>query len=655
VTAQARRWRRRAALTVAGVTVGMAGMSGVGLAYWLATDSTHGAQAVAAILPGGATPTVAVTGNDVTVRFASAVTSPASGSTVLTDYLVRRYATPTGGQPAASFTCTTAGTDPSPDPAAGCAEPAVPDGSWYYTDSPTLANWTGPESSRSPVLVDTTLTIQTPAAGSILTSATPTISGTGPTGTTLTVEIYPGTAPAGAPVATVAGTVTAGRWSVASPALPDGGYTVLARHTDPATDPAASAPVESPPVGFRIDTTAPALSIDVPPSPSTGTTPTFTGSYGTAAGDDPATLQLQLLRNGTPTGAALTPTRSPATGRWTLPVGPLPDGTYTATVSQTDTAGHLGTVTSTPYRLDTTAPTVTLTSPTPDSTGPAATFTGTAGTTPGDAGTVTLTLTNPSTGAPVVTLTAPVAADGSWSTGPTTLPTGRYTVTASQTDILGHTGTSPTTNFTIATPPALTLDPVGVDDHGYGGYTTSTTPTLTGTAGTNPDDGPITILITDLTLGKSVGTPATTTPTGTRWTYTPPALARNDQYEILAYQTNTPTGLTTQTSTRFVIDQDPPRPTMTATTTGTTLTITGTAGTTPASTTTSADNPYLTLTLTNADTGQPLTTRQLPITPTGTYTYTQTGLTPGTRYAATATQTDTAGNTTTTKDTGIRP
>jgi len=66
-----------------------------------------------------------------------------AGGRDVTSYLVRRYDSATGTTPVASFTCSGSGTTVS------CADPGVPGGTWYYTDTPQLASWSGAESARS--------------------------------------------------------------------------------------------------------------------------------------------------------------------------------------------------------------------------------------------------------------------------------------------------------------------------------------------------------------------------------------------------------------------------------------------------------------------------------------------------------------------------
>lgn len=119
-------------------------LGGVALAFWQSSDSSNPAAAVGDSLPPGATPTGTVTNaTTVSVSFTRAVTT---GGRNVTSYRINRYSAPSGGTPAATFSCTW--------PSGGslsCSEPNVPGGVWYYTDAPTIAGslWVGTESARS--------------------------------------------------------------------------------------------------------------------------------------------------------------------------------------------------------------------------------------------------------------------------------------------------------------------------------------------------------------------------------------------------------------------------------------------------------------------------------------------------------------------------
>src|SRR5439155_1596059 len=115
---------------------------------------------------------------------------------------------------------------------------------------------------------------------------------------------------------------------------------------------------------YAIDKTAPAISLTTPANGSStnDTTPTFSGTAGTAPGDS-ATVTVRVYAGATATGPPvqiLTATRDGTTGAFTVDASPaLADGTYTAQASQSDAAGTTGTSTPVTFTVDTVAPTIT--------------------------------------------------------------------------------------------------------------------------------------------------------------------------------------------------------------------------------------------------------------------------------------------------------
>ncbi len=142
-------WGRRF-LTLLGVT----GVALVGVSAWafLSAGSMSGssAQGVAASVDrvtglafgaGGITPTA---DPDVPLAWSSALLS---NGHAIDGYLVRRHAGAT-----AAAVC---GSDPTPLGAVHCTDSSVPDGTYGYGVSARFESWTGPESSRLSVTVDT--------------------------------------------------------------------------------------------------------------------------------------------------------------------------------------------------------------------------------------------------------------------------------------------------------------------------------------------------------------------------------------------------------------------------------------------------------------------------------------------------------------------
>ena len=320
------------------------------------------------------------------------------------------------------------------------------------TATDTAGN-TSAASGTLSITIDTTgpsVTLTSPASGSFTSNQTPTFSGACTTGDgTVTVTL---TGPSGT---SLTSPCTAGAWSVAPGiARNAGSYTASASQTDTAGNVGTSATVS-----FTIDLTPPTVTVTTVngtvrtfPYTTNQTVTTVGGGCGNAAGDI-ATVTVTI------TGAGAQSTTSPCTaGAWSysLTTTLSTDGVSNVTATQVDTAGNGGTSGAKQITVDKTGPTVTLTSPVSGAStnNQTPTFSGACST--GD-GTVTVTLTGPSG----TSLTSPCTA-GAWSVAPgTARNAGAYTVSASQTDVAGNTGTSATVSFTIdITAPTVTLTTV---------------------------------------------------------------------------------------------------------------------------------------------------------------------------------------------------
>lgn len=127
--------RSRAAALAFGLVAGAsAAHAAPTFAVWSVTGGGSSGSA-ATTMPAGTSPTAAATGASVTVRWAAA--HLASGTSVA-GYVIHRYSVngtsvPVGGSCAGTVTTTT------------CSE-VVASGSWFYTDTPVQASWTGGES-----------------------------------------------------------------------------------------------------------------------------------------------------------------------------------------------------------------------------------------------------------------------------------------------------------------------------------------------------------------------------------------------------------------------------------------------------------------------------------------------------------------------------
>lgn len=133
--------RRIARLAIAVVTIIAAVVASplVAWAKWSASGSGS-AGAAATTMPIGATPTASVRLNSVQVQW-TAVTL-GSGAPVQ-GYDIRRYNAANGSQATVGAGCAGIITGTS------CIEQSVPSGTWFYTDTPVQASWTGGTSSPS--------------------------------------------------------------------------------------------------------------------------------------------------------------------------------------------------------------------------------------------------------------------------------------------------------------------------------------------------------------------------------------------------------------------------------------------------------------------------------------------------------------------------
>jgi hypothetical protein len=218
---------------------------------------------------------------------------------------------------------------------------------------PATRTWTVDATPPNP-------SVTSPAAGSATADQTPQLLGTADTGPAdadaVTLELYAGSSPTGTPLETFSPLVSAGSWSaVPSSELAAGTYTVQVMQSDSFDRTGTSSPRT-----FRVDLTAPTVSLT---RPLNGTltnnpTPTYRGAAGTADGDLPE-VTVEVHSGGTASGpmvASLTATPA-SDGTWSVaqPTD-LTDGKYAALAKQMDSAGSTGTSTVHVFTLDTTAP-----------------------------------------------------------------------------------------------------------------------------------------------------------------------------------------------------------------------------------------------------------------------------------------------------------
>lgn len=391
--------------------------------------------------------------------------------------------------------------------------------------------------------------------------ATPTLSGIGEAGATITVYDN------GKAIGTTK-VDAEGKWSFTpATALAEGSHTLTATATDAAgnTSPASTN------VSFIVDTLAPQAPVitgvtdDV--SPNTGAV-----GNGGSTNDQRPTLTGTAEANSTVTiydkGIAIGTVKADGSGKWTFtPDITLGEGSHQFTVKATDAAGNTGAA-SGAYTVivDSVAPTVPVLSSVTDDAGTIKgpltsgqvtddarpTFNGT-----GEAGTIISVYDKG-----VYLGQTTVSSNGTWAFTPSAdLAEGSHQITVRSTDAAGNT-TAAGGSFTFTvdvTPPATPVAVIVNDTSGSivgavenGGLTDETRPRLSGT-GTAGD----TITIYDN------GQPIATVPVSANgtWSYTPTGALAEGPHAITVRETD-PAGNQSQPSQpiNFVVDTTPPEP-----------------------------------------------------------------------------------------------
>ncbi|MBL8957602.1 MAG: adhesin, partial [Myxococcaceae bacterium] len=335
---------------------------------------------------------------------------------------------------------------------------ALGDGPHVATAVATTMQGSSPSSAPVGFNVDTvaplTPVVVGPANGSTTSDATPTVTGTGEPGSTITVRID------GTNVGTT--TVAAnGTWSFDVPmALSLSTHTVSAI----AADAAGNTSLPSNTNTFTV--VMPGGPVVVSPADNSVTRDTTPALSGTAGANEVVTVKID--------GVTVCTATADAAGAFTCtPTTPLGEGGHALTATTPDGAGGVRTSNTNTFTVDTTAPAAPVViSPANGSSTTATrpTFTGTAE----PFSTVTVTVDG------MVVGTATATASGAWALVPAmALSTGAHTVSATATDRAGNVSQPSATNtFTVtSSAPALTLQ-TPVD----GSVTRSTRPVLSGTA-----------------------------------------------------------------------------------------------------------------------------------------------------------------------------
>ena len=346
----------------------------------------------------------------------------------------------------------------------GQASPALSSGEHVYTAVATqessLGNPAG-ASQRVTFTVDTTapkVTLNAPVSRS--SDTTPSFTGTASDSTQVVVDIYPyekDPPPNRSPIARAVASPSGGSWSSehASPPLnPAKGreaYTAVATQESSLGNPAGT----SAPQTFTVDTAAPTVTLNAPPSRSNDITPSFTGTTNEATN---VVVHIYDAENDEVSSAT-----APATiGAWTSGAASpaLPDGQYTVKATQESAVGNdIGETPTVPFTVDTVPPRLTLSYELDGSSSVA--VHGSASTQQEHAlPEVKVQLFSGSSilpGQTPLVVNAVNVVGEAWSATFAGLSPGSYTVRAEQSDDVGNLGVSNTATFTVGSEPTATV------------------------------------------------------------------------------------------------------------------------------------------------------------------------------------------------------
>jgi hypothetical protein len=316
--------------------------------------------------------------------------------------------------------------------------PALPDGE--YTAIATQESSLGGLAAVSDAVtfeVDTqppAVTLSGPSSRS--NDRTPSFSGSASEATPVTVQIYQGARPEGVVVATVTAQGNRGEWTSGDikPQLPDGKhtYTALATQASEIGNP----PGNSGPVTFVLDTEPPAITLTALPSPSSVTTPAFSGTASEAT-----EVTVEIFEGPKAEGAIIATATATGTGQgWSSgdATPALGDGTYSARATQQSAIGNAaGESAPVTFSVDTSPPTVTLNAVPSPSGNVTPSFSGTAS----DHSLITIDIYAGSHPEGAVIASATAEADGGeWRSDDAspTLQWGVYTAVATQPSSIGN-------------------------------------------------------------------------------------------------------------------------------------------------------------------------------------------------------------------------
>jgi len=385
----------------------------------------------------------------------------------------------------------------------------------YATEKSGLGNADG-ESAPVGFIVNTNppaVTIVAPLSPSRNTA--PSFSGSASEETEVTVHVFEGTTE----VDSGSTTAAAGKWSAAlAKALPEGKRSFTAYATEKSG--LGNANGESAPVGFVVNTEPPVVTIAQPPSPSSNTTPSFSGTAS-----ENTEVVVHVLEGSTEVAKA---SSTAAGGKWSTSTltKVLAKGKHTFKAYATEKSGlgnPEGLSSEVPFEVNTEAPKVTIEAPAADSNVTTPTFSGTAS----EETQVTVHVLE---GGIEVVSAPTTAAVGRWSvTLNKPLSSGKHDFTAYATEASGlgnAEGRSPTEPaFEVNTlPPVVTITaPISPSN--------VTTPSFSGAASETTE---VTVHVLE---GGSEVASASTTAAGGKWSVTLAKALTPGKHALTAYAT----------------------------------------------------------------------------------------------------------------------
>ena len=389
--------------------------------------------------------------------------------------------------------------------------------------------------------------------GGSTNDTTPVLSGRGEVGSIITIRDGD----------TVLGSVTVGSngsWSFTSPELAQGSHTISITSTDAAGNTSAATTIT-----FTVDTDAPASATDLSLSGNAEGNTTSVAPNGTTddstptlSGNGEVGAVISVYDNNTLIGTAVVGSN----GTWSFTTPALSNGAHSLTVTQTDAAGNVSTVSDAfNFTVDAGLPPATTSLEITDDSGSTLVQL-TNGSSTHD---TTPTLSGLAFAGAVITLyngtteigSVVAGADGQWSFTPAALADGTYNFHASVTDTDGTVTQTPTIVITIDTvvPDAASGLQLSDNDNGTvqpiasGGATNTTHPVLSGTA---EPGSTVTVRDGDTVLGT------TTVGSNGSWSFTSPTLSEGSH--SLTTTVTDPAGNTSAASDpiTFTVDTQAP-------------------------------------------------------------------------------------------------